>query len=57
MHGIWAQRVFAPWHDLAGQIIGHNIPLTSLEEGRPIARSTLWDFLSSTSSPSPPCSV
>ncbi|HVN71494.1 MAG TPA: TIGR03936 family radical SAM-associated protein [Desulfomonilia bacterium] len=34
--GVWAQRVFAPWQDLAQQLSHHNIPLTSLEEGRPL---------------------
>ncbi len=44
MPGIWAQRVFAPWHDLAEQLIRHGIPLTSLEEGRPISQFDIVGF-------------
>ena len=44
MPGIWAQRVFAPWHDLAEQLTRHNIPLTSLEEGRPISQFDIVGF-------------
>ncbi len=36
MEGVWAQRVFAPWHDLTGLLAREDIPLTSLEEGRPL---------------------
>jgi radical SAM superfamily enzyme YgiQ (UPF0313 family) len=42
--GIWAQRVFAPWHDLAEQLTRHDIPLTSLEEGRPISQFDIVGF-------------
>ncbi len=44
MPGIWAQRVFAPWHDLAEQLTRHNIPLASLEEGRPISQFDIVGF-------------
>jgi hypothetical protein len=27
---------FAPWHDLTGLLASEDIPLTSLEEGRPL---------------------
>ncbi|MCU0577394.1 MAG: TIGR03936 family radical SAM-associated protein [Desulfobacterota bacterium] len=37
MEGVWAQRVFAPWHDLAALLAGEKIPLASLEEGRPLS--------------------
>lgn len=37
MEGVWAQRVFAPWHDLAGLLDHEGIPLASLEEGRPLS--------------------
>jgi len=33
---VWAQRVFAPWHDLATELKSRKIPLVSLEEKRPI---------------------
>lgn len=44
MNGIWAQRVFAPWHDLAGQLMQNGVPLTSLEEGRPLSRFDVVGF-------------
>lgn len=44
MKGVWAQRVFAPWHDLAQLLSRHAIPLTSLEEGRPIAQFDVVGF-------------
>jgi len=34
--GIWAQRVFAPWPDMAESLKDHDLPLASLEEKRPI---------------------
>lgn len=34
--GIWAQRVFAPWHDMAEALQKDGIELYSLEEKRPI---------------------
>jgi len=34
--GIWAQRVFAPWPDMTASLKRHGLPLTSLEEKRPI---------------------
>ncbi|HXK46395.1 MAG TPA: TIGR03960 family B12-binding radical SAM protein [Deltaproteobacteria bacterium] len=37
MEGVWAQRVFAPWHDLAGLMTREEVPLASLEEGRPLS--------------------
>lgn len=37
MPSVWAQRVFAPWHDLASLLSSNDIPLKSLEEGRPLS--------------------
>ena len=34
--GIWAQRVFAPWHDMAEAMRAGGIELSSLEEKRPL---------------------
>lgn len=34
--GVWAQRVFAPWHDMAEAMEDKGIELFSLEEKRPI---------------------
>ena len=34
--GVWAQRVFAPWQDMAIALEQKNIPLYSLEEKRPL---------------------
>ncbi len=34
--GVWAQRVFAPWHDMAQTLAHKKIPLYSLEEKRPL---------------------
>ncbi len=34
MQGVWAQRVFAPWHDMAALMREGGIPLASLEEAR-----------------------
>jgi radical SAM superfamily enzyme YgiQ (UPF0313 family) len=34
--GVWAQRVFAPWHDMAQQLEQKDIELFSLEEKRPL---------------------
>lgn len=34
--GIWAQRVFAPWHDMAGALFKNGTELFSLEEKRPV---------------------
>lgn len=44
MEGIWAQRVFAPWHDLAAKLAEQGIPLTSLEEGRPLSQFDVVGF-------------
>ncbi|MGC9323413.1 MAG: TIGR03936 family radical SAM-associated protein [Desulfomonilia bacterium] len=33
---VWAQRVFAPWHDMAREMQLRKIPLFSLEEKRPV---------------------
>jgi radical SAM family uncharacterized protein len=44
MPGVWAQRVFAPWHDLASQLKAHDIPLTSIEEGRPLSQFDILGF-------------
>lgn len=32
--GVWAQRVFAPWHDMASLMRARGVPLVSLEEKR-----------------------
>jgi len=34
--GVWAQRVFAPWHDMADALLEGGIGLYSLEEKRPL---------------------
>lgn len=34
--GVWAQRVFAPWHDMAGALLRSGTELFSLEEKRPV---------------------
>jgi radical SAM superfamily enzyme YgiQ (UPF0313 family) len=34
--GVWAQRVFAPWHDMASAMEDKGIELFSLEEKRPV---------------------
>ncbi len=34
--GVWAQRVFAPWHDMAGALLKSGTELFSLEENRPV---------------------
>jgi radical SAM superfamily enzyme YgiQ (UPF0313 family) len=34
--GVWAQRVFAPWHDMAGAMKAKGLELCSLEENRPL---------------------
>ena len=36
MHGVWAQRVFAPWPDMAEFLERSDTPLFSLEEKRPV---------------------
>ena len=36
MPGVWAQRVFAPWHDMAQAHAHNSILLYSLEEKRPL---------------------
>lgn len=37
MPRVWAQRVFAPWHDLASELLRNRVPLASLEERRPLS--------------------
>jgi radical SAM superfamily enzyme YgiQ (UPF0313 family) len=44
MPGVWAQRVFAPWHDLAALLKAHDIPLASIEEGRPLKQFDVLGF-------------
>jgi radical SAM superfamily enzyme YgiQ (UPF0313 family) len=44
MDGVWAQRVFAPWSDLAERMGREGIPLSSLEEGRPLSRFDVVGF-------------
>ncbi len=39
-----AERVFAPWVDLASELKKRNIPLTSLESGRPISEFDIVGF-------------
>lgn len=34
--GIWAQRIFAPWHDMADALLKNRAELFSLEEKRPV---------------------
>ena len=42
--GVWAQRVFAPWQDMARALEQKNIPLYSLEEKRPLKRFDIVGF-------------
>jgi radical SAM superfamily enzyme YgiQ (UPF0313 family) len=42
--GVWAQRAFAPWHDLAALLRQHDLPLASMEEGRPLSRFDVLGF-------------
>ncbi|HQI82816.1 MAG TPA: B12-binding domain-containing radical SAM protein, partial [Deltaproteobacteria bacterium] len=44
MDGVWAQRVFAPWSDLAERMGREGIPLSTLEEGRPLSRFDVVGF-------------
>ncbi|MEA2102136.1 MAG: TIGR03936 family radical SAM-associated protein, partial [Thermodesulfobacteriota bacterium] len=44
MKGVWAQRVFAPWHDMAEMLQDRDIPLFSLEERRPLGEFDLLGF-------------
>jgi radical SAM-linked protein len=44
MPGVWAQRVFAPWHDLAALLKERGIPLASIEEGRPLGQFDVLGF-------------
>lgn len=44
MPGIWAQRVFAPWHDMAQALSHNNISLYSLEEKRPLKSFDIIGF-------------
>lgn len=44
MPGVWAQRVFAPWHDLAALLRERDIPLASIEEGRPLKQFDVLGF-------------
>ncbi|MCE5275489.1 MAG: TIGR03960 family B12-binding radical SAM protein [Deltaproteobacteria bacterium] len=44
MPGVWAQRVFAPWHDLASLLTLNDTPLVSLEEGRPLSHFDVVGF-------------
>ncbi len=39
-----AERVYAPWPDMAGQMQDRNLPLTSLETERPLAEFDLVGF-------------
>lgn len=51
--GVWAQRVFAPWHDMAGALLRSGTELFSLEEKRPVRLFDVVGFSSSTSFPTP----
>lgn len=44
MPGVWAQRVFAPWHDMAQALSRNDIPLYSLEEKRPLKSFDIVGF-------------
>jgi len=44
MPGIWAQRVFAPWHDMAQAYAHKGILLYSLEEKRPVKTFDIVGF-------------
>ncbi|HOM29122.1 MAG TPA: TIGR03936 family radical SAM-associated protein [Deltaproteobacteria bacterium] len=44
MEGVWAQRVFAPWHDMAEELRRRGVPLTSLEEGLPLGAFDVVGF-------------
>lgn len=42
--GVWAQRVFAPWHDMAEALLKEGRELYSLEEKRPLRRFDVVGF-------------
>ncbi len=42
--GVWAQRVFAPYPDMAGVLESESIPLFSLEEKRPLKEFDVLGF-------------
>jgi radical SAM family uncharacterized protein len=42
--GVWAQRVFAPWHDFASLLAFKDVPLVSIEEGRPLSQFDVVGF-------------
>jgi radical SAM family uncharacterized protein len=44
MPKVWAQRVFAPWHDMAEAMKARGIELASLEEKRPIRDFDMLGF-------------
>jgi len=44
MPGVWAQRVFAPWHDMAVALKETDTPLFSLEEHRPLSQFDILGF-------------
>jgi radical SAM superfamily enzyme YgiQ (UPF0313 family) len=44
MPGVWAQRVFAPWHDMAQSMKERGIELASLEEKRPLKTFDVLGF-------------
>ncbi len=44
MDAVWAQRVFAPWHDMAAHMERQGIKLTTLEEHRPVRDFDLLGF-------------
>jgi len=44
MPGVWAQRVFAPWHDMAQAMKEQDIDLYSLEEKLPVNRFDMLGF-------------
>jgi len=43
-HWISAERVFAPWVDLASELKERKIPLPSLESGRPLSKFDIIGF-------------
>ncbi len=44
LDGIWAQRVFAPWHDMADALRHEGKELSSLEEKRPLRTFDIIGF-------------
>ncbi len=44
IEGVWAQRVFAPWHDMADLMEAEDVKLYALEEKRPVRDFDILGF-------------